>query len=212
LLAAGAGIAACEAVLDKKVDNAFCAVRPPGHHAERDRALGFCLFNNVAVAARWAQRERDVERIAIVDWDVHHGNGTQQAFYDDPTVYYASIHQHPLFPGTGRPDERGAKNTNLNVQMRPGAGDEAWLAALDEKILPELRRFDPQLLVMSAGFDAHRMDPLANQDLHTETFGEITRRLLSLDASAVVSVLEGGYNLEALGASVVAHVNALQAA
>ena len=210
LLAAGGCIAACEAVLDKRVDNAFCAVRPPGHHAERDRAMGFCLFNNIAIAARWLQAKRDVQRIAIVDWDVHHGNGTQQAFYDDPSVYYISIHQHPLYPGTGYEHERGAEDTNLNVPMLTGSGPVEWLDAIERQVLPELERFGPEVLLMSAGFDAHRLDPLAQQRLESATFGEITRQLLSLEIPAVVSVLEGGYNLEALGESAVAHVKALQ--
>ena len=210
LLAAGGCIAACEAVLDKRVDNAFCAVRPPGHHAERDRAMGFCLFNNIAIAARWLQAKRDVRRIAIVDWDVHHGNGTQQAFYDDPSVHYVSIHQHPLYPGTGYAHERGAEDTNLNIPMLTGSGPVEWLDAVKTKVLPELERFGPEVLLMSAGFDAHRLDPLAQQRLESATFGDITRHLLSLEVPAVVSVLEGGYNLEALGESAVAHVKALQ--
>ncbi|HOD52413.1 MAG TPA: histone deacetylase [Candidatus Hydrogenedentes bacterium] len=212
LLAAGGCIAACGAVLAKRVDNAFCAVRPPGHHAERDRAMGFCLFNNVAIAARWLQIEKKVLRIAIVDWDVHHGNGTQHTFYDDPSVYYASLHQHPLYPGTGDASERGAANTNLNIPMPPGTGPGAWLEALEKQVLPELRRFEPEVLLMSAGFDAHRLDPLASQRLESATFGEITRQLLSLNVPAVVSVLEGGYNLDALGESVVEHVKALHGA
>ncbi|MFO7974341.1 MAG: histone deacetylase [Candidatus Hydrogenedentota bacterium] len=209
LLAAGGCIAACRAVLEKRVDNAFCAMRPPGHHAEHDHARGFCLFNNIAIAGRWLQAAKGVQRIAIVDWDVHHGNGTQQAFYDDSSVYYGSIHQYPLYPGTGRPEERGAENTNLNIPMAPDTGPDAWLNAIETKILPELRRFEPEFLLMSAGFDGHRLEPLAQQRLESATFGEITRQLLSLDVRAVVSVLEGGYNLEALGESVVEHVKAL---
>ncbi|MEA3365051.1 MAG: histone deacetylase [Candidatus Hydrogenedentes bacterium] len=209
LLAASACIAACEAVLEKRVDNAFCAVRPPWHHAEHDRAMGFCLFNNIAIAARWVQARKGIQRIAIVDFDVHHGNGTQQAFYDDPSVYYASIHQWPLYPGTGRPEERGAENTNLNIPMPPGTGPETWLDAVEKQVLPELRRFQPEFLLMSAGFDGHRLDPLAQQRLESATFGEITRQVLFLKVGPVVSVLEGGYNLEALGESVVEHVKAL---
>ncbi len=210
LLAAGGAIAACKAVLDGELDNAFCAVRPPGHHAERNRAMGFCLFNNVAVAARWLREKRDVDKVAILDWDVHHGNGTQQAFYDDPAVYYASIHQHPWYPGTGLPEERGAENTNLNCQMPAGAGPEEWLNAIDGKILPEFARFAPDFLLISCGFDAHELDPLAMQKLQTETFGEMTRRVFALAKGRVVSVLEGGYDLKALGSSAVGHFRALK--
>jgi acetoin utilization deacetylase AcuC-like enzyme len=210
LLAAGAAIAACEAVLEGRVDNAFCAVRPPGHHAERDRAMGFCLFNNVAIAARWLRDVRGVERVAIIDWDVHHGNGTQHAFYDDDTVYYASIHQHPLYPGTGFPSERGKDNTNLNVQMAWGYGPEEWIEALSSKVLPELEAFRPEFLLISCGFDAHRLDPLAAQRLESETYGEMTRRVVRLADGKVVSLLEGGYHLGAIGESAVAHFRALQ--
>ncbi len=210
LLAVGATLEGCRAVLEGRVDNVFCAVRPPGHHAERDRAMGFCLFNNVAIAARWLRDVAGVGRVAILDWDVHHGNGTQQAFYDDDTVYFASMHQHPLYPGTGRPEERGAGNTNLNIPMEWGAGPREWLSALDDRILPEFRRFDPEIVLISCGFDAHRLDPLANQELEAETYGEMTRKALTLAGGRVVSVLEGGYNLQALRGSVLAHFRALR--
>ncbi|GMU93083.1 MAG: histone deacetylase [Candidatus Hydrogenedentota bacterium] len=210
LLAAGGAIAACEAVLDGGVDNAFCAIRPPGHHAERDRAMGFCLFNNVAVAARWLRDVRAVKRVAIIDWDVHHGNGTQHSFYDDDTVYYASIHQHPLYPGTGFPNERGKNNTNLNVQMAWGYGPEEWLDALTTKVLPELETFRPDFLLISCGFDAHRLDPLAAQRLESDTYAEMTRRVKGLAGGRIVSLLEGGYHLGAVGESAVAHFKALQ--
>ena len=210
LLAAGGAIASCQAVLDGSCDNAFSAMRPPGHHAEAGRAMGFCLFNNVAIAARWLQRERDAGKVAILDWDVHHGNGTQHTFYDDDSVYYASMHQHPLYPGTGFPQERGKNHTNLNVQMEWGNGPKEWLDALDHKILPEFERFKPDFLLISCGFDAHRMDPLASQRLETETYAEMTRRVKGLAGGRVVSVLEGGYHLGALGDSAVAHFKALQ--
>ena len=210
LLAAGGAIAACEAVLDGKVDNAFSAMRPPGHHAERDRAMGFCLFNNVAIAAQWLREARGVRKVAILDWDVHHGNGTQHTFYDDDTVYYASMHQHPLYPGTGFPHERGKNNTNLNVQMDWGFGPKEWLHALDTQILPEYERFKPDFLLISCGFDAHKMDPLASQRLETETYAEMTRRVKHVANGKIVSLLEGGYHLGALGESAVAHFNALQ--
>jgi len=212
LLAAGGAIEACRAVAEGELANAFCAVRPPGHHAEHGHAMGFCLFNNVAIAAKWLRAEAGVTKVAILDWDVHHGNGTQQAFYGDPTVYFASIHQHPLYPGTGRADERGAANTVLNVPMPPGSGSEDWLAAIDGKILPELERFDPGFLLISSGFDAHRLDPLASQQLESEVFGEMTRRVRGIAGGKVVSLLEGGYHLRALGESAVAHFRALQGA
>lgn len=210
LLAAGGAIAACKAVLDGEVDNAFSAMRPPGHHAESDRAMGFCLFNNVAVAARWLREVRGVKRVAILDWDVHHGNGTQHTFYNDDTIYYASMHQHPLYPGTGFPSERGKNNTNLNVQMQWGYGPEEWLDALDNKILPEFDRFKPDFLLISCGFDAHKMDPLASQRLETKTYAEMTRRVKRVANGRIVSLLEGGYHLGALGDSAVAHFAALQ--
>lgn len=211
LLAAGGVIRACRGVLDGELENAFCAVRPPGHHAERDRAMGFCLFNNVAVAARWLRDVRRLERVAILDWDVHHGNGTQNAFYDDATVYYASMHQFPHYPGTGRADQRGAENTNLNIPLPPGSGPDLWLDALEARILPEFRRFKPDFLLVSAGFDAHRLDPLSHQLLETETYAEMTGLLEGLADGRVVSALEGGYDLGSLAASAVAHVRALEA-
>ncbi len=210
LLAAGGAIACCKAVLDGNCDSAFSAMRPPGHHAESDRAMGFCLFNNVAVAARWMQEVRGVGRVAILDWDVHHGNGTQHTFYNDDSVYYASMHQHPLYPGTGYPNERGKNNTNLNVQMEWGYGPMEWLDALENKILPEFASFEPEFLLISCGFDAHQMDPLASQRLETETYAEMTRMVKGIAGGKIVSLLEGGYNLDALGESAVAHFQALQ--
>ena len=209
LLAAGAAIAAAKAVQEGRFTNAFCAIRPPGHHAEPGRAMGFCLFNNIAIAARWLRVKGGVDRVAILDWDVHHGNGTQNAFYEDPSVFYASLHQHPLYPGTGFPNERGAENTNLNVQMPWNAGHDEWIAALDDKVLPAIAEFDPQFLLISCGFDAHRLDPLASQELEAETFALMTHRVRDLAGGKVVSVLEGGYHLDALGESAVAHFKAL---
>jgi len=210
LLAAGAGISGCKAVLEKRIDSVFSAMRPPGHHAEREWAMGFCLFNNIAIAARWLRDEADVARVAILDWDVHHGNGTQHTFYDDDTVYYASLHQHPHYPGSGYPQERGKNNTNLNVQMPPGCSAGQWLTALDSQILPEFERFAPEFLLISSGFDAHRLDPLGRQLLEAETYAEMTRRIKGLAGGRIVSFLEGGYHLEALGESAVAHFKALQ--
>ncbi len=211
LLAAGGAIEACKAVLDGTFDNVFSAMRPPGHHAEADHAMGFCLFNNVAIAARWLQAEAGVRRVAILDWDVHHGNGTQHSFYDDASVYYASLHQFPLYPGTGRSDERGERNTNLNVPMRPGAAAEMWLEAMERNVVPELESFAPDFLLISCGFDAHRDDPLANQNLLPGDFATMTRMVKHLADGKIVSLLEGGYDLRALGESAVAHVRALRA-
>jgi len=210
LLAAGGVISACKAVLEGSVDNAFCAVRPPGHHAEADRAMGFCLFNNIAIAARWLLEVAGVKRAAIFDWDVHHGNGTQQAFYHEPKVFFASLHQHPHYPGTGWPFERGGHNNILNIQMPRGSGVEDWLAAIDRTALPELKRFKPDFLLISAGFDTHRLDPLGGQLLESDAYGIMTNRVKGLANGRVVSTLEGGYNLEALGESCVAHFRALQ--
>jgi acetoin utilization deacetylase AcuC-like enzyme len=212
LLAAGCCITACKGVLDKTWKNAFCAIRPPGHHAERGKAMGFCLFNNVAIAAQWLRHERGLKRVAILDWDVHHGNGTQNCFYDDDSVYYASIHQSPHFPGTGFPHERGKNNTNLNCAMLPDAPADAWLNALDTEILPEFARFQPDFLLISAGFDAHRLDPLGHQNLEDEHFVQMTQRVRNLAGGKVVSLLEGGYNLDVLGGSALSHFKALRGA
>jgi acetoin utilization deacetylase AcuC-like enzyme len=211
LLASGGAIASCRAVIEKQFDNAFCAMRPPGHHAEHNHAMGFCLFNNVAVAARWLQAETGVKKIAILDWDVHHGNGTQNSFYDDDSVYYASMHQHPHYPGTGFPDERGKNNTNLNIQMPAGTDPDTWLDAIERIILPEFERFDPDWLLISSGFDAHRLDPLGGQLLEPAHFAEMTRLVRPCAGGRIVSLLEGGYHLGALGESSVAHFQALSA-
>lgn len=194
---------------------AFSAARPPGHHAEVMRPMGFCLFNNVAITARHIERRYDVERIAIVDFDVHHGNGTQDAFEDDPRVLFVSIHQHPstLYPGTGHDHEVGhgpGRGYTLNIPMNPGTGDDAYARAFDQRIVPTLDRFRPQVLLISAGFDAHVDDPLAHIELTDDGFAMLSRKLCELaDVHAdgrVVSVLEGGYHLAALGRSVVRHV------
>jgi acetoin utilization deacetylase AcuC-like enzyme len=209
LMGAGGAIEACGKVLHGEFDNAFCVMRPPGHHAEADHAMGFCLFNNVAIAAKWLQEEGGLNRVAILDWDVHHGNGTQHSFYDDPTVYYASLHQWPHYPGTGLAEERGAENTNLNFPMAAYTPAEVWLDTIKEKVIPELEKFNPDFLLISCGFDAHELDPLSSQHLETDHYGEITRMVKHLANGKIVSCLEGGYSLEALKEAPVAHLQGL---
>jgi len=209
LQAAGAAIAGCKAVLEGEYDHVFSATRPPGHHAEHDRAMGFCLFNNVAIAARWLRDVAEIKR-SILDWDVHHGNGTQHSFYEDPTVCYVSLHQHPHYPGTGRAEERGANNTNLNLPMLPDTSREEWMETFQKKAVPELEAFAPDFLLISCGFDAHELDPLAQQNLCTEDYAEMTHSVKHLADGKIVSLLEGGYNLHALGESAVAHFQALK--
>ena len=218
LLAAGAVLRCCDAVAGGEVNRAFAAVRPPGHHAEPDRPLGFCLFSNVAVATRHLQRVHGVARIAIVDFDVHHGNGTQAAFEDDPSVLFISLHQDPrtLYPGSGHAWEKGVgagEGFTLNVTFQPGADDDNYLQAMGAHVLPELDRFRPEFLLVSAGFDAHADDPLAQIRLSEEGFERMTGMLVqSADrhcGGRIVSALEGGYNLRALGRSAVRHLIAL---
>jgi acetoin utilization deacetylase AcuC-like enzyme len=215
LHAAGAVTAAVDAVMAGRVDNAFCAVRPPGHHAERGRSMGFCLFNNIAVGALHARAVHGLGRIAVVDFDVHHGNGTQDIFFDDPNLFYASTHQYPLYPGTGLPSERGVAGNIVNVPLPPGAGSERFRAAFEEQILPALAEFGPEFVFVSAGFDAHEADPLASLRLREDDFAWATQQLCALAArqcgGRVVSALEGGYDIEALAGSAAAHVCALAA-
>jgi acetoin utilization deacetylase AcuC-like enzyme len=196
--------------------NAFVAIRPPGHHAERATPMGFCFFDNAAIAARHAQRKYGIGRAAIVDFDVHHGNGTQDIFWADKTVMYCSTHQMPLFPGTGARGERGEHNNIVNAPLAAEDGGMKFRAAFENTILPELKRFSPELIIISAGFDAHYRDPLASLNLRGEDFGWVTERLMDAAyASAggrIVSVLEGGYDLQGLRESVAAHVTALMAA
>jgi acetoin utilization deacetylase AcuC-like enzyme len=209
----GAAVTAVDQVMTGAAANGFSAMRPPGHHAERATAMGFCFFNNAAVAARHAQKAHGAERVVIVDWDVHHGNGSQDIFWSDPTVMYCSTHQMPLYPGTGAPSERGEHNTIVNAPLRPGDGSEMFRNALEAAILPRLDDFRPDLIVISAGFDAHMRDPLANLMLTEEDFGWATRKLMDLaDRHAggrIVSLLEGGYDLQGLARSVEAHLDAL---
>jgi len=212
LRAAGGAVAGVDAVLQGWAKTAFVAVRPPGHHAEPGRAMGFCLFNNVAVAAQHA-RSLGLQRIAVVDFDVHHGNGTQAAFYDDPMLFYGSSHQSPCYPGTGREDEHGVADNIVNVELPPRTDGRGFRAAWELRLLPALRAFAPELLIVSAGFDAHKADPLAELRVETEDFVWLTHRLVEVAdltcGGRLVSVLEGGYDLSALAESVAAHVDVL---
>ncbi|MBP0616619.1 histone deacetylase family protein [Jiella mangrovi] len=212
LHAAGGATAAVDDVISGAAKNVFVAARPPGHHAETATAMGFCLFNNAAIAARHAQATHGLERIAIVDWDVHHGNGTQDIFWADPSVLYASTHQMPLYPGTGAKTETGA-GTIVNAPLASGDGGDEFKAAFIERILPELEAFEPDLVIISAGFDAHHRDPLANINLTERDFDWATAQLLDVaDRHAggrLVSLLEGGYDLEGLALSTAAHVKRL---
>jgi len=216
LRAAGAAVMAVDAVMEGWARSAFAAVRPPGHHAEAQRPMGFCFFNNAAVAALHARVRWGVKRVAVVDFDVHHGNGTQDIFESDPDLFYASSHQSPCYPGTGDASERGTANNILNVPLRPGDGSAAFRLAWGREIIPELDRFAPGLLIISAGFDGHKADPLAQLRLETADYGWITQELVRVAerhcGGRVVSVLEGGYDLHALAASAVAHVRALMRA
>ena len=210
--AAGALCAAVDAVVEGAAPNAFCAVRPPGHHAEPSRAMGFCLFNSVAVGAMQARMAHGLERVAVVDVDVHHGNGTQAFAWDDPNFFYASTHQMPLYPGSGGVTERGVGNI-VNVPLQPGADGKIFRAVVSETVIPALRRFAPEIVMISAGFDAHARDPLANLNLVAEDYAWVTRELMAVAEDVaegrVVSCLEGGYDLDALAESAAAHVLAL---
>ena len=212
LRAAGAVTAAAAAVIGGEADNAFCAVRPPGHHAEAAQAMGFCVFNNVAVAAGHARAVHGLERVAVVDFDVHHGNGTQSAFERDAGLFYASSHQFPFYPGTGSEAEEGVGNI-VNVELAPGSGSAEFRAGWSGRILPRLKDFAPELLIISAGFDAHVRDPLAQISLTEDDYAWLTGELMAVAgeccAGRVVSALEGGYDLESLAASAAAHVRVL---
>ena len=213
LRAAGGAIHAVDEVLNKKAANAFVAARPPGHHAETARPMGFCLFDNAAIAARYAQQRYGIASAAIVDFDVHHGNGSQEIFWSDKTVMYCSTHQMPLFPGTGAVGESGEHNTIVNAPLRPGDGSAAFRAAFETRILPRLGEFRPELVIISAGFDAHMRDPLANINLAEADFAWATQKIMDVAdrcaAGRVISLLEGGYDLQALGSSAAAHVATL---
>ena len=213
LRAAGAGIAGVDAVMSGSVRAVFAAVRPPGHHAEPDQAMGFCLFSNAAIAARHAQARWSVGRVAILDFDVHHGNGTQVVAVRDPGLFYGSTHQHPCYPGTGRAAERGIAGNIRNVPLAPDTGSATFRAAWGDTILPALDAWKPELIVISAGFDAHRADPLAQLRLETEDFAWVTDAIATIarrhGQGRIVSMLEGGYDLDALADSAAAHVRAL---
>jgi len=215
LKAAGSVLDAVKKVSAGIVDRVFCLVRPPGHHATRERAMGFCLFNNIAIGTRYAVDVLGRERIAILDWDVHHGNGTQEAFYADPRVLYVSLHRYPFFPGTGSSDERGygeGEGSNLNIPLDAGTTREKYLEQFKGDAIKAIENFQPQLTLISAGFDAHCADPLGGLGLVENDFYEITRILLEATRSCstgVVSVIEGGYNLDVLGDCVLAHLEAL---
>ena len=215
LRAAGAARAAVDAVIAGEAANAFCAVRPPGHHAEPSRAMGFCLFNNVAVGALHAHVAHGLARVAVVDFDVHHGNGTQAAFEHDARLFFASTHQMPLYPGTGSRNERGVGNI-VNAPLPPGASGADFRHVFAERVLPPLEDFRPDMLFISAGFDAHAADPLANLNLTAEDFAWATAKLVELAGrhcgGRIVSTLEGGYDLQALASSVAAHLRELMAA
>ncbi|HEV7245830.1 MAG TPA: histone deacetylase family protein [Shinella sp.] len=205
----GGAIGAIDAVFSGKADNAFVAARPPGHHAERNKAMGFCFFNNAAIAARHAQRAHGAERVAIVDWDVHHGNGTQDIFFDDPSVLFCSTHQMPLYPGSGAKDETGAGNI-VNAPLSANDGSDHFREAFRSRVLPRVADFRPDVIIISAGFDAHHRDPLAQINLVADDFDWATAKIMELSEKSannrVVSLLEGGYDLEGLAESAATHI------
>lgn len=215
-LAVGGALAAVDAIMAGRINNGFCAVRPPGHHAERARAMGFCLFNTVAIAARYIQRRYGLAKVLIVDWDVHHGNGTQHSFEDDPSILFFSTHQYPHYPGTGGAHERGTgrgEGMTINVPMFPGQGDGEYRKVFEEILVPVADSFNPEFVLISAGFDAHRDDPLASMDLTEKGYGALTGIVAGVagrySQGRLLSCLEGGYNLNALSASVERHIMAL---
>jgi acetoin utilization deacetylase AcuC-like enzyme len=217
--AAGGALAAVDAIMNKQVEHVFCAVRPPGHHAEAGHAMGFCLFNNVAIAARYVQKKYGLTRVLIVDWDVHHGNGTQHSFEDDPSVLFFSTHQFPHYPGTGRESERGrgaGEGFTINVPMEAGEGDEEYRAVFRKSLLPAADAFKPEFVIVSAGFDAHKDDPLASMELTEEGYADLTGIVAGIAKrhaeGRILSSLEGGYHLTSLAASVDRHIQALIAA
>tara|TARA_B100001057_G_scaffold495405_1_gene594361 strand:+ start:389 stop:1318 length:930 start_codon:yes stop_codon:yes gene_type:complete len=212
LRSCGAGIAACDDLM-KKNERVFCAVRPPGHHAETERVNGFCFINNVAVAARYLQKYYKINKVAIIDFDVHHGNGTQEIFYKDSSVAYGSSHEYPLFPGTGAENEKGIGNIH-NATLKAGTGSREFLEIFEKKILNPIDKFKPKVILISAGFDAHTRDPLANINLESKDFFQITKKIIEISNihsnGRVISFFEGGYDLNALSESIVEHLKALE--
>ena len=212
LRSCGAGIAAVKELMDNN-ERVFCAVRPPGHHAETVRANGFCFINNVAVAARYLQNQYKINKVAIIDFDVHHGNGTQEIFYKDQSVAYGSSHEFPLFPGTGAENETGAGNI-FNATLKAGTTSKEFIAIFDQKVLKAIDKFKPEVILISAGFDAHKRDPLANISLESDDFFSITKKIVDIanthSKGRVISFLEGGYDLQALSESIIEHLNALK--
>lgn len=216
LRAVGGAMAAADWVMEKKVDNVFAALRPPGHHAERTQAMGFCIFNNIAIAARYLQKKYGLEKIFILDWDVHHGNGTQHTFEEDPTVFYCSLHQYPYYPGTGSEREIGrgkGEGFTLNIPLSYGTDEQEYLGSFKEKVVPAAHQFSPDFILISAGFDAHREDPLAGIKLTEDTYYQMSKMMKEIAekhcSGRLVSMLEGGYNLSALARSVASHLRAL---
>ncbi len=216
LLSTGGVLSIAEAVVTNKAKNGFAMGRPPGHHATPGQSMGFCLFNNIAITARYLQREHGIGKVAIVDWDVHHGNGTQDIFYEDETVFFFSIHQSPLYPGTGSKSDKGggkAYGTTLNVPVPPGSGDDDYITIFQDILIPTLRDYAPEIILISAGFDAHFLDPLGNINITAEGFATLTDMIMEIAeetaSGRIVSALEGGYSLEGLSGSIVAHVERL---
>lgn len=216
LYAVGAVTKAVDLIFSREIDNAFCLVRPPGHHARPEQAMGFCLFNNVAIGAQYVQKKYGITRIAIIDWDAHHGNGTEEIFYEDPGIFYISLHQYPHYPGTGEKEAIGngkGKGSNLNIPMQTGSGDEEYVKAFYDSIIPRLKDYKPEFILISAGFDSHADDPLSSLSLTENGYRKMTELLKDIanqcTHNRIISVLEGGYNLVALADSVNAHIEAL---
>ncbi|MHC4479279.1 MAG: histone deacetylase family protein, partial [Planctomycetota bacterium] len=214
--AVGGVIAAVDAVVAQKCRSVFCAIRPPGHHALKNKAMGFCIFNNVSIAAKYIQKQHNRPKVLIVDWDVHHGNGTQAAFYEDPSVLYFSVHQYPFYPGTGAADERGTGKSlgfTVNVPLPAGSDDKDYQRVFEEKLVPVVDPFQPDFVLISAGFDAHIDDPIGGMKVTAKGFARLTKMIMQLAAKhcqgRIVSILEGGYNLKGLADSVEAHIRSL---